>query len=70
MPFSLVAQRTSGTNLYMKMNMRQGEDQVAGEHPAGDFLGFLRFFFSSFWTSSSETSAENFSAFMPSDMAW
>ena len=57
-------------NLYMKMNNSSEKIRLAASTQPGISLAFLFFFFSSFWISSSETSAENLSAFMPSDMAW
>src|ERR1035438_1944466 len=68
MPFSQVAMY-KGMNLYMKMNIPSERTRLAASTQPGSSFAFWFFFFSSFWISSSETSAENLRAFMPSDIA-
>ena len=51
-------------NLYMKMNIASEKIKFAANTQLGSSLLGLAFFFCSAWTSSSETSAENFRAFI------
>ena len=54
----------------MKMNTASEIIRLPATTQLGTSFASLFFFFSSCWISLIETSAENLSAFMPSDMAW